>query len=119
MPLDVGYDRQNESRLLDVSVNRPWSRNLNRRRCLWRRSQAACAAYLESPCSRLGILNDDLSLVGTNHRILDRGRIDHSAWTGDAHPDEVSGSLFGNRVDCCKDVNEVAAGLYGERSRVY
>src|SRR5215204_5127299 len=115
MSLDVGYHRENDTYLRDVSVNRPRSRNLNRRRYLLRRSQTACSAYLERPCSRFGILDDDLSLIRTNYRILDRGRIVLSAWAGEAHPDEVSGSFSGNRVDRRKDVKEVDARLDGER----
>src|SRR5829696_4633548 len=118
MSLDVGYHRENETYLRDVSVNRPRSRNLNRRRYLLCRGQTAGSAYLERPCSRFGILDDDLSLIRTNYRKVDRGRRGHSARAGEAHPDEVSGSLSGNRVNCGKDVKDVDVRLDGERSRV-
>src|SRR5829696_645678 len=118
MSLDVGYHRENETHLRNVSVNRSRSRNLNRRRYLLCRGQTACSAYLERPCSRFGILDDDLSLIRTNYRIVDRGRIGHSARAGEAHPDEVSGSFSGKRVNRRKDVKEVDARLDGERSRV-
>ena len=87
MSLNVGYRRENESRLRDVSVNWTRSRDLNRRRYLLRRGQTACSAYLQRPCSRFGILDHDLSLVRTDYRKVDRGRKAHSARTGDAHPD--------------------------------
>src|ERR1044072_1530975 len=118
MSLDVGYDRKNESRLRDVSVNRPRSGGLNRQRYLLRRSQPPCSAYLDRPCSRFRILKDNLSLVRTDHRIFDRGRIAHSAWAGDAHTDEVSSSFSGNRVDRRKDVKDVDVRFDGECSRV-
>src|SRR5687768_2720035 len=118
MSLDVGYDRENESRLRNVSINRARSRGLSWRRYLWRRGQSTCSAYLEGPCSRFGILDHDLSLIGTNYRKVDRGRIVHSARAGDAHPDEVSGSFFGNRVDGRKHVKDVYVRFDGERSRV-
>src|SRR6201988_4152900 len=118
MALDVGYHRKNESCLRNVSVNRTRSRNLNRRRYLWRRSQTARSAYLERPSSGFRILDHYLSLIRTNYREVDRGRIVHSARAGDAHPDEVSGSFSGNRVNRRKDVKEVYARLDVERSRI-
>src|SRR5687767_1031442 len=106
MSLDVRYQRENESRLRNVAVNRPRSRDLRRRRHLWRRSQTTSSAYLEGPCSRFGILDHDLSLIGANYRKFDCRRIVHATWAGEAHPDEVSGSFFGNRVDSGKDVED-------------
>ena len=75
------------------------------------RRQAACPATLECPSAGLRIVYDDLPFIRTDHRRVDRRRIECPIRGRDSDADKVAGSLFGRCIDRGKNVKDAHVRL--------